>query len=248
MKTQIFSRRTLTTVIAAASFSVSAHALNPPEPNLPIVGGGSGQIIRLKAAAGDPAGLPCIGELGFRDKNGKPIGPSKRVRLAPGEDATLDFNLASVVSRYGERVEARGVVQAESGKCGAALEVVEIWSGRAVARLAPQPRQSLTFSRTGIGLAPGQTARLAIGSVDNPDLRCLAGATLSDAEGGVLAQMQKVFPLPGQTTFLEFTARRRMELLPAVKLLEQGRACVVTLQVFDTVSGWTQLFVDNPDI
>ncbi|HYI97457.1 MAG TPA: hypothetical protein VEX68_28225 [Bryobacteraceae bacterium] len=148
---------------AAALFAASMTA----ETTTPFIGAGAGQFVRLKVTAADVGGERRVGQIGFRDQHGKQVGPATRVDLAVGEVASLNLP-----TKAGEHANVRAILPTEGGRCGAAIEVLDGATGRTVARATPTSRFSINFTRTPLGLASGQTMRVAIGSVDNPDLRC----------------------------------------------------------------------------
>lgn len=73
----------VTTVLAPGAFAW------PPEPDFGVLGVTSLQTVRLNVVAFPPT--PCIGTIGFVDKNGTPIGTSTAVQLGVGEATHLDL-------------------------------------------------------------------------------------------------------------------------------------------------------------
>ena len=99
-----------------------------------------GQVIRFNIV-GIPPG-PCRAVMGFVVSDGTPVGPSLTANLIPGRAMFLDLSMSAFSLTFGQRVEIRPVVQADSTAswCAASTEVWEQSSGRTV--LWEDPSQS----------------------------------------------------------------------------------------------------------
>lgn len=95
----------------------------PPQPFFGMLGVTLFQTVRLNVVAFPPT--PCIGQIGFADRNGTPVGPSKAVQLSagPGQATFLDLPGNALVSAFGQRAEVRPVVTVTGGACIASAEV-----------------------------------------------------------------------------------------------------------------------------
>jgi hypothetical protein len=95
----------------------------PSQPIFGMLGVTLYQTVRLNVVAFPP--VPCIGQIGFADKNGNQIGTPKAVQLSsgPGQATFLDLPGSVLVSALGQRAEVRPVVTVTGGACIASAEV-----------------------------------------------------------------------------------------------------------------------------
>ena len=95
-----------------------------------------------------------------------------------------------------------------------------------------------------VGGAYGQAVRLAIAAGEDPrDTGCRAVATIRTRDLATVAE-RRVELRPGESTFVDVSIgsliddpRRRVELLPAVSVLDGE--CAASVEVYETVSGRT---------
>jgi hypothetical protein len=80
---------------------------------------------------------PCVGQLGFADGNGNPLGPGTPVNLSPGMAASLDLNSASLQLPGGHRIDVQPLVTITASAsvpqpsvCVASVEVFDNATGR----------------------------------------------------------------------------------------------------------------------
>jgi hypothetical protein len=111
----------------------------PPNPVFGMLGVTLYQTVRLNVVAFPPA--PCIGQIGFTDRNGKPTGTSKAVQLSagPGQATFLDLPGSLLVSAFGQRAEVRPVVTVTGGACIASAEVYNNVIGATAVYWPPAP-------------------------------------------------------------------------------------------------------------
>jgi hypothetical protein len=77
-------------IVGIATVGVSGLEFNaPPSPVFGVLSLSASSTARLKVVAFPNS--PCIGELGFADKDGNQIGTTMKVGLQPGEATFLDF-------------------------------------------------------------------------------------------------------------------------------------------------------------
>jgi hypothetical protein len=132
------------------------------------------------------------------------------------------------------------------------VEVFEPVSGRTLvyaASIDPAPTGDMP-----IGGALGQTMRLSIRAVEDPDQRCAADLTVRDANGAALATVRKTLG-PGQGGFLDLNINtlvmrfgQRAVVAASVVPVSPGSAdgCVASLEVFDQATGWTTVVLPIP--
>ena len=123
MKTKHWNVATIGGIFAGLTL-----AATPPEP---ILGGSAGQAMRIMVAA--DGSVRCSATAGFRNGEAAPPEPDKTFDLSPGQTGFVDLNLGRLAGRVGQRVELRPLVRVLGGKCSAAVEVFEVFSGRSMA-------------------------------------------------------------------------------------------------------------------
>jgi|SRR5215510_2427844 len=106
-----------------------------------------------------------------------------------------------------------------------------------------------------VGLAKGQTARLNVVNIGDPNSdSCQVQMTFYDNEGKQLAlDVQKIDP--GVATFLDLSYNDvgdphiRVQIRSRVKvLIGDPTICLSSLEVFDDETGKTTLFIGNPNL
>jgi hypothetical protein len=242
------TNRFLFTVAMAAGMCAAQTSLR-----LPTLGGSLGQTMRINIRGIEDPNLRCAADAGFRDLGGNPVGPARRVSPAPGQTAFLDLPLGILVMRLGQRVQLLPAVQrvTGSGPCAVSVEVFEPVSGRTLVYAASidQPPDGLP-----IGGALGQTMRLSIRAVEDPDQRCAADLTVRGANGAALATVRKTLG-PGQGGFLDLNFNtlvmsfgQRAVVAASAVPVSAGSAdgCVASLEVFDQTTGWTTVVLPIP--
>jgi hypothetical protein len=130
-----------------------------------------------------------------------------------------------------------------------------LWTAQMVRAFNPQPDPP---GFGAIGIIQSQTMRLKVVCLHNPPgfapAPCAVQLKFSDTSGRVLKQDNRTI-LPDQITFLDISAAdlrgagfdgSRGELLPAV-LPSDGSRVIPTVEVFDTLSGKTEVFA-NPAV
>lgn len=125
----------VTTVLGPGAFYPPEPTSFPPTP-LGMLGVTAVETVRLNVVAFPPT--PCIGTIGFVDKNGTPIGASMAVQLGASQATHLDLPGGGAL---GPRAEVRPVVAVSSGSaCIASVEVYSKQTGRTIAVYwPPQP-------------------------------------------------------------------------------------------------------------
>jgi hypothetical protein len=109
----------------------------PPNPVVfGMVGLGLFQTARL-SLLNVPPNPVCEGILSFADKDGNPVGSSRRVSLGPGQAAFLDLNGNTLVRALGQRAEVRPVFELVSGDCRPSVEVYEQITGSTMVQALP---------------------------------------------------------------------------------------------------------------
>ena|SRR5438445_780609 len=127
-----------------------------------------------------------------------------------------------------------------------------LWTAQMVRAFNPQPDPP---GFGAIGIIQSQTMRLKVVGLHNPPgyktESCAVQLNFSDASGRMLKQDNRII-LPDQITFLDISAAdlrgagfdgSRGELLPAV-LPAVGCRVIPTVEVFDTLSGKTEVFAN----
>ena len=233
---------------------------------LPVIGGSYGQTVRLVITAGDPMPTEgvsrCSAAARIVTRELLPAA-ARNFDLGPGESGFLDVNLNPLADRLRRRVELLPAVQVLAGRCAAALEVFENFTGQTMARL--QYGLLLPAVRGAIDAGPlaptggtaSQILRLAVirgfdPQPDPPGCNVILG--FADARGTAVGPSKAINLAAGGSDFLDLdfalllpasgaplqTQRfvRPRLLLPAAG----GGAmdgCAASVQVFDKLTGWT---------
>src|SRR5213082_3636884 len=114
--------------LTLSAFASILGAASPPDPDFAPLGGSYGQTMRILVSAYPPD--PCMVAIGFRTGESAPPEPDRTFTLSPGQTAFYDLNLNRLAGRFGVRVEVTPRVVVLSGKCSAAAEMFEVFSGR----------------------------------------------------------------------------------------------------------------------
>lgn len=129
--------------------------------------------------------------------------------------------------------------------------------GAAVSAFDPQPDPP---GRLGtIGIVQGQTLRVNISNIGNPELRdaiaCVGTVEFFDQEGNVLGQTRlRLIPGQGQSTDLVGDdnligdPHMRLEVRAVVQVDTKDCPAVASMELFDTETGKTEVFVGDPAI
>ena len=104
-----------------------------------------------------------------------------------------------------------------------------------------------------VGLAKGQTARLNMVNIGDPNLNpCEVQMVFYDSQGKALASdVQKLDP--GMATFLDLNYAAigdpnvRVQIRAWVKVIGDPTLCLASLEVFDEETGRTTVFIGNPN-
>lgn len=182
----------------------------------------------------------------------------KSFDLRPGQLGFVEVNLNRLTDRLRKRVELLPAVQVRSGRCTAAAEVVENFTGRI---MAYQPGLLLPASGripAPIGVAVSQFVRLgaARGFEPQPDPpKCAATLVFADGNGNPVGTPKTIDLAVGSFEVVDLDAdlllpaagdplvRRYVQprlLLPAAGGGDTRR-CALSMQVFDRVTGWTNV-------
>ncbi len=252
----------LTALSALLLIAGSAEGGIQPDPFSPLLGGGLGQTLRITIIA---AGDICQATLGFWDIKGEPIPDDGRVRtvtLKEGQSAFHELNFNRFVTRLGQRYEVRAVVTqdpAVPSSCRWSAEIYDQFSKRTALIYTPVPDDGQPIPDDGhlppIGGAFGQTVRFAVAAQPVPEdgrlaPPCAGQLDLHSATGALLAS-KEIKLAPGQGDFVDLNMNglvrfgERMGIQPCYMPVAPGSAagCMVSLQVFDRFTGWTQAFM-----
>lgn len=104
-----------------------------------------------------------------------------------------------------------------------------------------------------VGLARGQTARLNVVNIGDPNVSpCEVQMVFYDSQGKALARdVQKLDP--GMATFLDLSYAAvgnpniRVQIRAWVKVIGDPTLCLASLEVFDEETGRTTVFVGDPN-
>ena len=105
-----------------------------------------------------------------------------------------------------------------------------------------------------VGLARGQTARLNVVNIGDPNLEpCEVQMLFYDSQGKALARdVQKLDP--GVATFLDLgysdigDPNSRVQIRAWIKVIGDPTLCLSSLEVFDDETGRTTIFVGDPNL
>jgi hypothetical protein len=209
-----------------------------------------------------PPGVPVEAVLGFANEQGGAVGPTSSVTVAPGQTATLDLDVSTVISSG--RTELRPVVTAPpagppgtGGALQASFEVFETANGvgsvfgRGVTTIHAAP----VFVPQGVPY--GQNIRIT--ALAPPDSACVALLSFEDSNGNPVGPTRNVNLQPGNMTSLDFNANslsgqagQRVEIQPFVTLHNTAggatgpaSACEAAVEVYDQHTGQTSTRQDN---
>lgn len=221
--------------------------------------------IRLTVVAGPvavPPGVPVEAVLGFANAQGVSVGPTSSVTVAPGQTASLDLDVSTVISSG--RTELRPVVTAPpagppgtGGALQASVEAFETANGvgsvfgRGVTTIHAAP----AFVPQGVPY--GQNIRIT--ALAPPDSSCDALLSFEDSNGNPVGPTKNVKLQPGDMTSLDFNANslsgqsgQRVEIQPLVTLrnLAAGSpgpayACEASVEVYSQQTGQTSTRQDT---
>lgn len=107
-----------------------AEAVENPT-TFPVLGGSFGQVMRVTVSALPPG--PCVVAVSLNSGEGTPPEPIRILDLTPGQVGTTDLALSRLAPRLGARVEVLPVVRVLAGECSAAVETIELVTGRTTA-------------------------------------------------------------------------------------------------------------------
>jgi len=221
--------------------------------------------IRLTVVEGPvavPPGVPVEAVLGFANAQGGIVGPTSSVTVAPGQTASLDLDVSTVISSG--RTELRPVVTAPAagppgtgGSLQASVEVFETANavgsvfGRGVTTIHSAP----AFVPQGVPY--GQTIRIT--ALAPPDSSCDALLSFEDSNGNPVGPTKNVKLPPGEMTSLDFNANslsgqsgQRVEIQPLVTLRNTAAgspgpayACEGSVEVYSQQTGQTSTRQDT---
>lgn len=220
------------------------------------------QTIRLKvtAVAGPttvPPATPVEASLGFLDANGSAIGPSRLVRLSPGQTEFLDLGetvpvgaeVLPVVSTVPGAASFNGPIAASVEIFDDALSIGNVFQAGTVS-LPSVP----VFDPQGV--AGGQTIRLTAFAL--PPDPCVATLGFQDVNGSPVGPVLPVNLSPGHAASLDLRAEalslrlgQRAEIRPVVTITSgisaagsnvQLSACPASVEVFDNLTGRTSTY------
>jgi hypothetical protein len=129
--------------------------------------------------------------------------------------------------------------------------------GAAVSAFDPQPDPPGKLGS--VGMVQGQTLRVNISNVGNPNLRdalaCVATVEFFDQEGNVLAQTRlRLIPGEGQSTDLVGddnligNPNIRLQVRAVVEVDTKDCPAVASMELFDTETGKTEVFIGDPGV
>ncbi len=235
---------------------------------LPMIGASYGQTVRLVITAGDPiptegvARCSAVARIVTRELL---PAAAKSFDLGPGESGFVDVNINPLAERLRRRVELLPAVQVLAGSCSASIEVFENFTGQTMAHLQfglLLPAVRLTSAMEGLAPVGGTTNQiLRLGAIrgfdpqpDPPGCNVLLG--FADARGNAVGPVKAINLSPGASDFVDLdfglllpasgaplrTQRfvRPRLLLPAAGGGAMG-GCAVSVQVFDKLTGWTNI-------
>lgn len=255
-----------TVVTLGGLFAGLVLAASPPEP---ILGGSAGQAMRIMVA-GDGS-VRCLAVAGFRNSEGASPEPDRTFDLSPGQTGFFDLNLGRLAGRFGQRVELRPLVRVLRGKCSAAVEVFEVFTGRSMAYMRlfaglanpPESDSPAAVSHPApifppLSVVQGQVVRLgsakAFDPQPEPPVKCTAILAFVDARGNRVGPAKLVDLAPGRFDFVDVSANlllprgaplgTRVMVQPRVLLPVGGgdlRGCDASVQVWEGFTGATVL-------
>jgi len=189
------------------------------------------QTLRLTVVDGPvlvPPGVPVEAFLGFLNKAGSHVGPSKQVTLNPGQIATLDLDASTLIASGA--IELRPTVVALPGTpVGGSLQgSAEVFTtsngvGSVLYAAIPIPPSSNVTGPPSFvpqGVVYGQS--MVITALAPPDSPCVALLSFADLNGNPVGPTLNVDLSPGTMTLLSFNANSitqpggRQEFVPQI--------------------------------
>jgi hypothetical protein len=251
--------RMILTGALLSTAAATARASVPDAPEFGMMGGAAGQVLRVNVMAVDSA-LPSFVTIVFQDVLGRQVGPApKSIFLRAGQADSLDLNF-SLIGKG--RVSARPVVKylEGSGRAMFTAEYYDQFLGRTVAGSFGGDKFGLpgAVQFGPIGLAHGQIMRLQLGAAAHgggggagldADVGCVALTGFRRSSGEVVEPYVRMVLSPGQWTSLELSGSKLVrpgqheDFLPAVQMDPGSPGCVANVQVYDSGSGWTNVYV-----
>jgi hypothetical protein len=210
--------------------------------NFPMLGITGSQTLKINVIAYPP--VPCsMVQLGFQNRNGVAIGPSKTVTLQAGQSAALALAGSSLVGAD-QRVELLPTVAGINGTatgpgCIASAEVIENANGGTVV-LAPGAVGYPPSPAFGLlGVTSFQTARLNV--VAFPPDPCIGTITWDNNAGAQIGTSLAVQLSAGEATHLDLPGGgalgERAEVRPVVEVT--GGACIASAEIYTNATGAT---------
>jgi hypothetical protein len=243
-----FQKTTIFTAALCAACSISGAELA-----FAPVGGSYGQTIKLIVAASSSSRCSAMAKL----TNGEllPAAPERSFELTPKQVGVLNLNLDKIAAKSGQRVEILPYVQVLGGSCLAAVEVIDNLTGRSTSlsgRISEVMKEDQAAAP--VSAAMGQMIRFGVarGFDPQPDPpRCVATLGFEDRRGNPVGDRRTVNLAPGGMAFIDLNpglllpaSGDPLERIAQPKLLLPAaggdlRGCRVSIQVYDTVTGWT---------
>jgi hypothetical protein len=247
--------------------AVSAHAAT--RQVLAPVGGAYGQTVRLTVAAS--AGARCALSAGLLLPAQPAPVEARELDLAPGQIGVVDVSVTRLLGRPGRRVELLPYVEPRAGSCLVSTEVFEQVTGRTmalskavIAGFDPQPDPPADFGLLlpATGAVPGQIVRLGVARgfdpQPEPPAHCTAILAFADARGATVGRTLAIDLGEGEAATLDLDpslllpatpGARRAIVQPRLLLPAAGggstSGCVASLQLVDTLTGWTTAIVSQ---
>jgi hypothetical protein len=226
-------------IIVLTTANVALAQVPPGPTSFPMVGITGAQTLRLNLVAFPPD--PCATvKLGFQNRNGVAVGPTKTVSLQPGQSTTLTMNGGSLVAPD-QRVELLPTVTGMDGAatgaaCVASVEVVNNSNG-VTAVLAPGAVGFPPVPVFGmLGVTSLQTVRLNV--VAFPPVPCIGMISWGDMNGTQIGTSLAVQLSVGEATHLDLPGGgalgQRAEVRPVVVV--NGGGCIASAEVYNNVT------------
>lgn len=220
-----------------------------------VIGGSWGQTVRVVVAADASSSCSALVRLIGEDRL---PAAEKSFDLRPGQSGFVDVNLNRLTERLRKRVELLPAIQLRSGRCTAAAEVIENFTGRTLAYLPGLLLPASGRIPAPIGVAVSQFVRLgaARGFDPQPDPpKCAATLAFADGNGNPVGSPKTIDLAAGSFEVVDLDpglllpaagdplARRYVQ--PRLLLPASGggdtRGCAFSVQVFDRITGWTSV-------
>jgi hypothetical protein len=238
-------------VPALLTLTMTAEAVQPGPPNLPVLGVTMLQTLRLNVVTPPNPIAPCDAELSFADSNGNPVGRRLTVNLSAGQAAFLDLAGATLVNKLGQRAQVRPVVSpiddagVSADGCVATAEVYD--TSTALDRVLVVGLPAVQFPPSPIfgmlGLGRFQTARLNVVATP-PSPVCEGVLSFADSAGNPVGGLKPVILNSGQADFLDLNGNtlvqklgQRVEVRPV--FTPSAGTCHTSAEVYEQVTGST---------